>query len=143
MLNENCESAEKSGIDSLKKTDLDVIKSLTEIYRKKILIPCTSCKYCLPCPSGVNIPQNFALLNNISLESSRLRKWLYKRDYKKLASDANKIDKKSCNGNASLCINCGICLEKCPQNINIPKELKKVDAVFKKGKKIDEIFKVI
>jgi len=67
----------------LHEEDLNIIDDLIEIYRKKILVPCTSCKYCLPCPSGVNIPQNFAILNNVALEKSNVRKWLTKRDYKK------------------------------------------------------------
>jgi len=73
MLNENCDSADRSGVGSLNEEDLRVIDTLTKIYRKKILIPCTSCKYCLPCPSGVNIPQNFAILNNVALEKSNVR----------------------------------------------------------------------
>ena len=143
MLNENCDSADKSGIGSLNEEDLAVIETLTQIYRKNILVPCTSCKYCLPCPSGVNIPQNFAIINNIALENSKLRRWLYKRDYKKMANHSKKLNKDKSNGNASLCINCGICLEKCPQNINIPVELKKINAIFKKGEKINDIYKIL
>ena len=72
MLNENCDNADKSGVNSLNEKDLSVIDILTKIYRKKILVPCTSCKYCLPCPSGVNIPQNFAIINNATLEKSNV-----------------------------------------------------------------------
>lgn len=141
MLNENCDSADRSGVSSLHEEDLNIIDDLIKIYRKKILVPCTSCKYCLPCPSGVNIPQNFAILNNIALEKSKLRRWLSKRDYKKMANSPEKLDKAKSNGNASLCINCGICLEKCPQEINIPNELKNVHLILKKRKKISNIYK--
>lgn len=141
MLNENCDSADRSGVSSLHEEDLNIIDDLIKIYRKKILVPCTSCKYCLPCPSGVNIPQNFAILNNVALEKSNVRKWLHKRDYKKMANSPEKLDKAKSNGNASLCINCGICLEKCPQEINIPNELKNVHLILKKGKKISAIYK--
>lgn len=141
MLNENCDSADISGVSSLHEEDLNIIDDLIKIYRKKILVPCTSCKYCLPCPSGVNIPQNFAILNNVALEKSKLRRWLSKRDYKKMANSPKKLDQEKSNGNASLCINCGICLEKCPQEINIPDELKNVHLILKKGKKISDISK--
>jgi len=141
MLNENCDSADRSGVGSLNEEDLSVIDDLVKIYRKKILVPCTSCKYCLPCPSGVNIPQNFAILNNVALEKSNVRKWLHKGDYKKMANSPEKLDKVKSNGNASLCINCGICLEKCPQEINIPDELKNVHLILKKGKKISDFYK--
>lgn len=141
MLNENCDSADRSGVSSLHEEDLNIIDDLIKIYRKRILVPCTSCKYCLPCPSGVNIPQNFAILNNVALEKSNVRKWLHKRDYKKMANSPEKLDKAKSNGNASLCINCGICLEKCPQEINIPNELKNVHLILKKRKKISNIYK--
>ena len=140
MLNENCDSADRSGVNSLHEEDLSIIDDLIKIYRKKILVPCTSCKYCLPCPSGVNIPQNFAILNNVALEKSNVRKWLHKRDYNKMANSTKKLNKTKSNGNASLCINCGICLEKCPQEINIPDELKNVHLILKKGKKISDIY---
>lgn len=140
MLNENCDSADRSGVSSLHEEDLNIIDDLIKIYRKKILVPCTSCKYCLPCPSGVNIPQNFAILNNVALERSNVRKWLNKRDYKKMANSPEKLNQAKSNGNASLCINCGICLEKCPQEIKIPDELKKVHLILKKGKKIGDIY---
>ena len=65
MLNENCDSADRSGVGFLNEGDLSVIDILTKIYRKKILVPCTSCKYCLPCPSGVNIPQNFCISTSL------------------------------------------------------------------------------
>ena len=141
MLNENCDSADRSGVNSLHEEDLNIVDDLIKVYRKKILVPCTSCKYCLPCPSGVNIPQNFALLNNVALERSNVRKWLHKRDYNKMANSTKKFNKTKSNGNASLCINCGVCLEKCPQEINIPDELKNVHLILKKGKKISAIYK--
>ena len=141
MLNENCDSADRSGVNSLHEEDLSIIDDIIKIYRKKILVPCTSCKYCLPCPSGVNIPQNFAILNNVALEKSNVRKWLNKREYKKMVNSPKELNQTKSNGNASLCINCGICLEKCPQEINIPDELKNVHLILKKGKKISDIYK--
>ena len=90
MVEDNCTSADNSGINSLSTEDQAVIDQLVDIYRKRILIPCTACQYCMPCPWGVNIPQNFALLNNASMGdiggiSSRVKQWLIKRNYKTLA----------------------------------------------------------
>ncbi len=42
MLNENCDSADRSGVSSLHEEDLNIIDDLIKIYRKKILVPCTS-----------------------------------------------------------------------------------------------------
>jgi predicted aldo/keto reductase-like oxidoreductase len=135
---ENCDSADQSGIHSLNKEEEVVIARLAEIYQEKILVPCTSCEYCMPCPTGVNIPQNFAILNNYSLEQGWIRRFQLRRKYKKLVGSKNKLDKKNPNGNALLCINCGECLEKCPQEINIPVELEKVHAILGRREKIEK-----
>lgn len=135
MVDENCASADRSGIGKLNDDDLEVINKLIEVYRKRILVPCTACGYCMPCPSGVNIPQNFAILNNVSLEDSRIRRWLVSRGYEKLARSKKQLKEDDSNGSAVMCVQCGKCLEKCPQQINIPEELKKVHAILGKHKK--------
>jgi predicted aldo/keto reductase-like oxidoreductase len=92
----------------------------------------------MPCPAGVNIPRNFGILNGFSTERSRMVRWMVKRGYKKLAGSKEKLDKENTNGNASLCVNCGQCLEKCPQQINIPEELAKTHAILGKGERISK-----
>ena len=139
MLDENCASAEKSGINSLNEDDLNTIDELVKIYRKNIIVDCTACKYCMNCPYGVNIPQNFAILNNVSSEKSIIRKWMQRRSYRKLVGDPEKLNKEKTNGNALICTECGECVEKCPQEINIPEELKKVYMVLVQNKKINEV----
>lgn len=140
MLDENCRSADRSGIGTLSEDDLHTIEQLVEIYRQKILVPCTACQYCMTCPSGVNIPQNFAILNNISLEKRRLYRWFARRSYKSLANSPKKLNADRMNGNATLCTNCGVCLPKCPQGIDIPEELKKVARVLSKKEKIHNVY---
>ena len=144
MVEENCRYADNSGIDSLGQAEVELLDSIVEIYRKQILVPCTACNYCMPCPSGVNIPQNFAYIN---LSNSRpvsffdkMNRWSVKGKYKRLASDRKKINKDRPNGNASLCTNCGQCVPKCPQTINIPVELGKVHAVLGEKQKIETVF---
>jgi len=134
MVQENCSSADISGIKSLSTQDEMIIQQLSEIYIKKMIVPCTACKYCMPCPEGVNIPQNFACLNNVSLETSRIRRLLARRIYGKLQNSKTKVDLNNPNGKATVCIKCNLCVEKCPQNINIPQELEKVKKVLGKRK---------
>jgi len=134
MVQENCASADRSGINSLTLQDQHVIESLSEVYSKRILVPCTACGYCMPCPEGVNIPQNFACLNNVSLETRRFRRLLTRRAYRKLENSKKNVDLNNPNGNATLCIECRRCVEKCPQKIDIPKELEKVKKVLGKRK---------
>lgn len=147
MVDQNCASADRSGINSLSDEDRRVLKEVVDIYRERIKVPCTACQYCMPCPSGVNIPQNFAILNNVSLKKSakfNINQWFYtfliKRRYKKMAKNREQLQSNPNNGNASLCTRCMQCIEKCPQSIQIPDELEKVDLVFGKGKKIDKVF---
>jgi predicted aldo/keto reductase-like oxidoreductase len=138
MVDENCTSADRSGIHSLTQEEEEVIARLAEVYRSKILVPCTACAYCMPCPAGVNIPQNFAILNNVSLESQFFMRWRVRRSYRRLAGSRGEVDRENPNGNASLCIDCGECLEKCPQEINIPVELEKVHAILGKRGRISQ-----
>jgi predicted aldo/keto reductase-like oxidoreductase len=143
MVDENCASADRSGINSLTREEEEVIARLAEVYRSRILVPCTACEYCMPCPAGVHIPQNFAILNNVSMEANRLMRWRVRRGYGKLAGSKEKLDKENPNGNASLCIECGKCLEKCPQKINIPVELEKAHAILGKRDSISKHYPAI
>jgi predicted aldo/keto reductase-like oxidoreductase len=145
MVEENCASADKSGINLLTAPEMAVINQLVKIYRRLILVPCTGCQYCMPCPAGVNIPQNFAILNNASMGrfgniQSRVNQWLIKRNYNKMAKTKDELKSRPNTGNATLCIKCNQCVKKCPQAIQIPTELEKVDAILGKGKKISNFY---
>ncbi len=94
----------------------------------------------MPCPVGVDIPGNFATLNNVSMETGWLMTYRARRKYNFFEKNPKKVDPEKPNGNASVCINCGKCLEKCPQHIPIPDELKKVDAILGKGKKSSDYY---
>ena len=92
-----------------------VIKKALAAYQKSGLTLCTACRYCLPCPVGVNIPENFKIHNSYKLSGNKNR---FKRSYDRL-NDKQK---------ASACVSCGLCVKKCPQKIDIPAMLKKVAA---------------
>ena len=139
QVKENIESAEQSGINILTQEELKLISDMATRYRKKSIIPCTYCEYCQPCPSGVNIPLNFRLLNELiwvdSTEQMRAK-------YKYLAIKDEDLNAMENNGAASLCAECGECLDKCPQMIDIPNELKKVHSVLGEKQEISEVFKL-
>jgi predicted aldo/keto reductase-like oxidoreductase len=105
---ENIKAAARSGINTLTEDSKTQLMAIRDLYHERILVNCTQCAYCMPCPHGVNIPGCFQFLN----QGSMLNNWVEgKRLYNILVKDVQK---------ASNCIACGECLEKCPQQIPIP-----------------------
>jgi predicted aldo/keto reductase-like oxidoreductase len=89
-----------------------ILARVREKYLSLASIPCTGCEYCLPCPKGVNIPQVFSKYNDgvmfNTFEPSR-RSYLFQTRG---------------GQDASRCVSCRACEKKCPQRIEIAKELK-------------------
>jgi predicted aldo/keto reductase-like oxidoreductase len=137
QVKQNLESADRSGVGKLSAEELDVLKQVGEALKKAILIPCTACEYCIACPSGVAIPRNFAILNSFSSHKN-LKK--AKKEYSKLAGSKDALNAAKDNGMATLCSKCKKCLEKCPQSIDIPGELEKVNAVLTGAKPIEQVY---
>ncbi len=118
---ENIRLAEKVTADSMSPRELEIIKAVTAIYKEKIPVGCTACRYCMPCEFGVNIPICLQIFIDYHMfddaVSQSRNKWRYSLV---LSPEAR----------ASACTECGKCRERCPQRIDIPNELKKVKAVF-------------
>ncbi len=109
---QNVVSARQSSPGALTEDELALVARVRDEYRDLCPIPCTDCKYCLPCPSGVNIPRIFEIYNEAmiynDLRGGRMRYgWLEEGE------------------RANLCTECGQCLELCPQQIEIPEWLAK------------------
>ena len=117
QVNENCRSARRYSEGALTREEYALIERVKTAYSELPLVPCTACKYCMPCPHGVDIPYNFELYNQ-GLMNKDLGKALYTWHF-------------NSSSKASHCQECGVCEEKCPQNIEIIKELKKVEEQFK------------
>lgn len=91
-------------------------------------VPCTDCKYCMPCPYGVDIPTIFSHYNQC-LNEGRITNDTRDPEYAKarkayLVGYDRKVPKLR---QASHCIGCGSCMSHCPQGILIPDELHKID----------------
>jgi len=110
---ENVESADQSGVGTLTAGELALVDRVRDTYRELCAIPCTACEYCLPCPSGVSIPEIFEIYNDMLMYGDEP---LARMSY-------SWLDEKK---RADLCTECGECLEKCPQQIEIPDWLKTV-----------------
>ena len=76
-------------------------------YLSRTKIGCTGCRYCMPCPNGVNIPGIFSIWNNYSLYNAEPQSnWQWRMI----------LDK---NAGADQCLACGACEAACPQHLNI------------------------
>ena len=90
-------------------------------------IPCNDCKYCMPCPYGIDIPGIFVHYNKCKNEGTLPRMkmdeeyWKLRRNY--LIGLDRAVPKMR---QADHCIGCGQCEPHCPQNIRIPRELHKI-----------------
>ncbi|MRZ79602.1 aldo/keto reductase [Paeniclostridium sordellii] len=118
---ENIKICDEEGkANSMTKDEKKIIGNLGEKFKSKIKVDCTACKYCIPCPRGVNIPGCFEALNNASMfndvESVKINMYKF--------IEENESD-------ASKCIECGKCEAMCPQHINIIDKLKEVKYTFK------------
>ncbi len=112
---DNIASAEKGLPESLSDDQLAVYERAAVTLRENIKADCTRCRYCMPCPSGVDIPSVLAALNNAAMWGEA-NPWL--TGYLVV------------QGKASLCTECGQCLDMCPQGLPIPDLMKDAVATF-------------
>ena len=107
-----------SPLKPLSDQEIDIIEAALVETGKASPIACTGCKYCLAdCPQQIEIAHCFALYNEVKRGS---QKWNLQQTYD--ATPAGHF--------ASDCIACGKCVKRCPQHIDIPEELKKVEKMF-------------
>lgn len=121
QVEENLKTANKAYPNSLTEAELQLVKKVEQKYRQLTKIGCTGCQYCMPCPSGVNIPECFDIYNNLHMFGNvDGAKFLYAIRMSGAFTDTEP------GGFASMCIECGQCMEKCPQSLEIPDLLKAV-----------------
>jgi predicted aldo/keto reductase-like oxidoreductase len=117
---ENMAVAGEAHADSLSERELKLVEKVSRTYRDIMKVGCTGCGYCLPCPSDVQIPTCFEVYNNLHMFGMA--------DKAPLSYVARAGVLQETPGYASQCVQCGECLEKCPQQIDIPSHLEKVAA---------------
>jgi predicted aldo/keto reductase-like oxidoreductase len=118
QVEQNLASADRSRPNSLPETERVLYLHAKAAYDGLKPIPCTLCKYCLPCPNGVAIPRNFELYND-TIIYGHLDK--ARRSYRAIFPAEKHADK---------CQRCGECEPKCPQTIPIMEWLPKVEALL-------------
>jgi uncharacterized protein len=121
-IEENLKTAEEAYPNSLTEAELQLVKKVEQKYSQLIKIGCTGCQYCMPCPSRVEIPECFSIYNNLHMFGGNVDGARF--SYAIRMSGASTYT--DSRGFASQCIECGQCMEKCPQNLKIPDLLKAV-----------------
>jgi predicted aldo/keto reductase-like oxidoreductase len=122
QVEENLRAADRSGAGTLDPAGRELIDRARRIFRERAPIPCTRCGYCLPCPSGVNIPRCLELYNDaVMYEDVEVPRAIYGRFMPE-------------GERAAACTACRECESKCPQAIAVSECLEEVDGVLGKGR---------
>ena len=113
MVRQNCRSASEARVGDLTDADRAMLKTVVEAIRGKTKVGCTGCRYCMPCPRGVDIPGTFAAYNTRYSDGwpTAFKEYFMCTLLRKEPTSA------------SLCIKCGKCEQHCPQGIAIREEL--------------------
>jgi predicted aldo/keto reductase-like oxidoreductase len=124
-IEENLRVAEDALPGSLTEEEIAIVDRVSRTYRQSLKVGCTGCRYCMPCPSGVQIPTCFesyndAFLGTKSMGTPRLR----------YIVAAGGLFTGTGPGFASQCSACNKCLSACPQHLAIPTHLKDVARKF-------------
>jgi predicted aldo/keto reductase-like oxidoreductase len=104
--------------------EFQAAEEIVKLINSRVQNGCTGCRYCMPCPAGVNIPGCFSAWNTYHMfQNYNVVKWKWEQE----------IGPK---GQASNCIGCGACETKCPQKLSIREDLKRVQADMDKREMI-------
>ncbi|MDD3913574.1 MAG: aldo/keto reductase [Bacteroidales bacterium] len=117
-----------SPLEVLSEKEIDLLEDTARMMIEYPLVPCTSCKYCMPCPYGIDIPSIFAHYNKC-VNEDKITETSQNENYRKARREFligldRKVPKLR---QAAHCVGCSQCSPHCPQNINIPKELQRID----------------
>ena len=125
-IEENIKVAENALPGSLSARENGIIDRVTASYRADLKVGCTGCRYCMPCPSGVQIPACFAAYNSAFLGGAPGAGTPRQR----YIIDASGLFTGNRPGFASQCSACNTCVAACPQHLPIPTHLKEVVKKF-------------
>ena len=117
MVEANCRTASEAQAGSLTEADFETLEKVKKAIREKERVGCTGCRYCMPCPKGVDIPGIFRCWNTMYTESK-------KEGRSQFIQTAGLTREPAF---ASQCIRCGKCEQHCPQSIPIREKLQEAD----------------
>lgn len=100
----------------LSEAEQATVKEVVALMNSRVQNGCTGCRYCMPCPAGVNIPGTFGCWNRYHMYQNYN---VVKRHWEIDLGDA---------GQAKNCIKCGKCEAACPQHLHIREDLERAQA---------------
>ena len=121
MVEENCRTASEAEAGHLTEADFAVLEKVKREIRAKEKVGCTGCRYCMPCPKGVDIPGIFRCYNAMFTESKSQGRFQFAQTVGLTREPAF----------ASQCIRCGKCEQHCPQSIPIRDKLREADKALR------------
>ena len=120
-IDENLRVADEAYPESLTEAEINLVNEAKQKYSELTKIGCTGCHYCMPCPSGVDIPECFSVYNNLHMFGNvDTAKFTYALRMSGVFTNSEP------GGFASQCVECGQCVERCPQSLKISELLKDV-----------------
>ena len=117
MIEENCRIASEVEAGEFGTEEKEFIAKIRNYIIESTKVNCTGCRYCMPCPKGVDIPAIFSCYNHMYSENKNSGRLEY---FQTVALRITPAD-------ASLCVQCGKCEQHCPQEIPIREKLKEAD----------------
>lgn len=117
MVEENVRTASDAVVGAFTEDDHAFLQNILSIIRAKEKVGCTGCRYCMPCPKGVDIPGIFASYNTMYTDAKASGRSQYFQTVA-LSADPSFV---------SQCIKCGKCEQHCPQNIPIREKIQEAE----------------
>ena len=121
MVEENVHTASEARTGEFTPADFTLIEQVKEDIRRKEKVEFTGCRYCMPCPRGVDIPGTFRCYNAMYSESKSAGRFQFAQTVGLTKEPAF----------ATRCIDCGKCEQHFPQHIPIREKLKEADKALR------------
>ena len=117
-----------SPLKPLSDDDKRLLSQIADLYASFPMVPCNTCQYCMPCPYGLDIPGIFSHYNKcinegLVVEDRQDPEYAKARKAFLVGYDRSVPRLRQANH----CIGCNHCLPECPQRINIPREMQRID----------------
>lgn len=125
-----------SPLKPLTDKETEALEQVSQLYLSHPFVKCTACQYCMPCPYGLDIPGIFSHYNKCLTEgiySDNVKDENYKKARRDFLVGYDRSVPRLRQANH--CIGCGQCMPHCPQGINIPDEMQRIDKYIEQLKR--------